>query len=441
MVQITGKNDNGKTSVLDSIWWALAGTTNIQKVPIRNGEERALIRLDLGELKVERKFRKTAKGNVTTTVTVRPAEIAGVDPKNIPPLGSPQEILDALLDSLSFDPLAFSLMKSRQQFEELRNISELDVDIDALDAANTADFKGRTDINREAKGKRAQAEGVSIQKDLPAERISEDALVGEIEAAGEHNASIETRKARREQARRDVQDEKAAAERFRQSVKEVREIAAARVAELRQEVDRVEKEAKAVGWRKEEMAVENDEHAAALQAKITSAKRLPEPINVSAIREKLAGARETNDAIGERESRDRFLFEAKALETEAAELTERMKGREKQKVDAIKSAKLPLPDLGFGDGFVTYGGLPFEQASDAQRLRVSTAIAMAKNPKLRVIRIRNGSLLDEDNLAILAEMAREEDFQVWIERVDSSGKVGIVMEDGMVKTVNEEASK
>lgn len=36
-------------------------------------------------------------------------------------------------------------------------------------------------------------------------------------------------------------------------------------------------------------------------------------------------------------------------------------------------------------------------------------------------------------MKILGEMAETNDMQVWIERVDSSGKVGFVLEDGRLK--------
>lgn len=104
--------------------------------------------------------------------------------------------------------------------------------------------------------------------------------------------------------------------------------------------------------------------------------------------------------------------------------------------DAIARAKLPVVGIGFGDGVVTYNGIPFDQSSSAEQLRVSMSIAMAANPKLRVIRIIDGSLLDDDSLSAIAEMAQEGDYQVWIERVDTSGKIGIVIEDGMIKSEN-----
>jgi hypothetical protein len=119
-----------------------------------------------------------------------------------------------------------------------------------------------------------------------------------------------------------------------------------------------------------------------------------------------------------------------------------MEAREQAKRDAIAAAEMPVGGLGFGSGEVLLNGLPFEQASDAEQLRASTAIAMAANPKLRVIRIRDGSLLDEGGLSLLADWAKERDYQVWIERVDTSGKHGIVLEDGHVKAARDaEAEK
>ena len=61
------------------------------------------------------------------------------------------------------------------------------------------------------------------------------------------------------------------------------------------------------------------------------------------------------------------------------------------------------------------------------------AIAMAANPKLRVIRVQDGSLLDEEAMRILAEMAQAADYQVWIEVVQSGRSAAIVIEDGAVK--------
>jgi len=64
---------------------------------------------------------------------------------------------------------------------------------------------------------------------------------------------------------------------------------------------------------------------------------------------------------------------------------------------------------------------------------VSAAIGMALNPRLKVMRIQDGSLLDGENLETLAEMARAKGFQIWIERVGGGDPGAIVIEDGSVQ--------
>lgn len=402
IVTIAGKNGAGKTSVLDSIWWALAGTSHIQAQPIRKGQTKARIKLDLGELIVERKFTESG-----STLTVENAEGARFP--------SPQKMLDALLGELSFDPLAFSRMEPRKQFDELRRVSELDVDIDKLDALNKGDYAKRTDINRDAKAKRAQADGIVVGADNIGQPVDEAALVDQLQKAGETNTEIETRKARREAAQKDANQKKTAAVEARNNA-----------AKLRAQADDLDKAAT--------MALAE---AAAIEKKIDEAPELPKPVDVTVLRQKIEQARATNKAITERDQaaarKAQAVKESAALEAQSKTLTDGMEAREKAKADAIARAKLPVAGIGFGAGVVTYNGIPFDQASSAEQLRVSMSIAMAANPKLRVIRITDGSLLDDDSLAAITEMAKAGDYQVWIERVSMDGKVGILIEDGMVK--------
>ena len=100
---------------------------------------------------------------------------------------------------------------------------------------------------------------------------------------------------------------------------------------------------------------------------------------------------------------------------------------------AIENAALPVAGLTFADDVgVKFGGVPFSQLSGAERLKVSLAMGIALNPSLRVLLIRDGSLLDEDNLKVVAEMAERHDMQVWIERVGKGEECSVVLEDGCV---------
>lgn len=388
VVEITGRNAQGKTSVLDCIWWALAGASHIQAQPIRSGETKARIKLDLGEITVERRF--TPNGSSLIVENADGARFPG-----------PQKMLDSLIGALSFDPLAFTRMTPREQFDKLRLVAQLDTDIEKLDGLNRGDFDRRTEINRDAKARRARAEGVVVPADAPEAPIDTKALMDAMTNAAQTNGEIEGRRARRTAAVADIAKLRGDAEVKRQE--------AARLT------------AEAVGL---------DTQAKALQDRLDAAGPLPEPVDVTAIRAQLDNAAARNAGYEARRQREALMQEAMDLEHRAAELTEAIAAREKVKADAIARATLPVPDLGFGDGVVTYKGVPFEQASGAEQLRVSMAIAMAANPKLRVLRIADGSLLDEDSMAQISAMAEARDYQVWIERVDSSGKIGFVIEDG-----------
>lgn len=390
LVEITGKNGAGKSSVLDSIWWALAGTKHIQAVPIRTGETKARIRLDLGELIVERRFSEAG-----STLTVENTEGARYK--------SPQAMLDGLLGALSFDPLAFVHQPPKKQFETLIGIVRLDVDVDQLDGLNRKDFDQRADVNRDAKALRARADGIRVPEGLPGDAVDVASLKDRLENAAKHNAEIETRKGRREQVAVSISDRR-----------------------------KIAKEKRAQALKLQADADEIDAQADDFQARIDAAEPLPGPMDAQAIRAELDHAETINRGIAQREAQAHLAKESAQKEAEAKDLTERINARTQQKAEAIARAKMPVPGLGFGDGVVTFGGIPFDQASTAEQLRVSVAMAMAANPKLRVVRIKEGSSLDASNLALIAGMAKENDFQVWVERVDSSGKVGIVIEDGRV---------
>lgn len=403
LVQITGRNESGKSSTLDAIMCALAGADSLPAMPIRTGEQRAVIRLDLGDIIVERKF---AEGR-DSTITVESAEGAR--------FGSPQRMLDGLLGALTFDPLEFAAQKPADQFETLKAIAKLEVDVDQLDGLNKRDFDKRTDLNRDAKAKRAQADGISVRPGLPEAPLDTAALMSAITDAAKVNAEIETRKARRDDVVRNIASLTADAVRWRDHAKK-----------LRSEADTADK-----------MADDAAASAASQQKRLDEAEPLPEPVNVDEKRKQFETAEATNREIERRDRKRAIVDEAEALEEDAEDLTVAIDARKAEKANAIANAKMPVEGLTFGeDKTVLYNGVPLAQASTAVQIRVSLAIAMAANPKLRVIRIKEGSFLDEDNLALIAKMATEADYQVWLEKVDSTGKVGVYIEDGQVKAID-----
>jgi len=401
LVELTGKNGSGKTSILDSIQWAIEGARHIQSQPIRKGQREARIKLDLGEVIVTRRFSKRDDGSTDTSVIVE-----GANGARFP---SPQKMLDSFLGALTFDPLAFARSDAKQQFNELRRFVP-DVDFDAIDGLNRKDFETRTTVNRQEKEARGAAAQIVVPDGTPAESIDDAALVAELEKAGEHNAAIERERANRTAQVQTMEGKFAAADRARSEAKRLRAQAAL----------------------KENEAGIAEAAGNEIKTRLEVMEAVKEAIDTSVVRAKIAEAKKTNKAVEESQRRGACIERANNLKADSKRLTDQIDARNLSKAKTIAEAKLPIDGLGFGDGFVTLSGVPFEQASDAEQLRASVAIAMAGNPKLRVIRIRDGSLLDSDGMKLLAQMADERDMQVWIERVASDGKVGFVISDGLV---------
>ena len=430
--EVSGKNGAGKTSILDSIWWALAGTRSHQPDPIQHGHDKGRIKLDLGVITVEREFKrqKAAPGKqderITTRLIVKTAKGLVMQ--------SPQSILDQLLGALSFDPLAFARKSAVEQYQALQQACG--VDLQSIDRLNEEDYLARTIANRTAKEKRAAADNISVPAQVP-ERIDVAALVAERKRREKLNGARGHAIARRESLERQVE----AVEQDKSRV--VADSAAAKMATERFD----DEQAAALNRFRAEQAEESlarvsmlgryGEQIAGCKASLGALPEPPAQEVFSDIDEQIEQAGTVNAAAheAERQSRDlgRLEREYEDAEDESIKLTEAMEGRKRDAAKAVEKAALPIPGLSLDNGQVSLDSVPFGQASDADQLRASCAIAMRDNAKLRVLRIRDGSLLDDDSMQILADMATAADFQIWVERVIPSGQDGITIEDGRVK--------
>lgn len=397
VVQITGANGSGKSSVLDAIFMALAGKSAVPSEPVRQGEEKAVIRLDLGEYVVTRRFTKGKDGEEgSTSLTVSSADGKAK-------YGSPQKMLDDLLGTLTFDPLAFSRMDAKLQRVELARLLGITDQLATLERQRKSHFDDRTEVNRDLKSAAARRDAVTVSTEK-VERVDVTAVMSEISEAQHHN----------EQLQRESNHRETKTTHLNQLVQRARDLRR-QAAELIASAEEVEETQKV------------------MQAEIEALPALAEPKDIAPLRQRVLDAQAINTECDRRDQRAALQKEVDELEKSSSHLTKSIEEIEVAKQALIAGAKMPVPDLGFDDEGVTYKALPFAQASGAEQLRVSVAIAMAAKPELRVLRIKDGSLLDETSLAMLEEMADTHDFQCWIERVDTSGSVGIIMEDGTAR--------
>ena len=405
--RISGANGSGKTSLLDAIMLCLRGTRTVPSQPIRKGANKAIIEVDLGEWIVRRTF--TAGGNKNGFLTVEPK-----DGKSR--LQGPQEFLNKLVGPNSFDPLAFIRMEPFQQFKTLYKIVLPEVDPDSLDIEKNPDYLKRRELKKEIKALETRRDAIQVPDNLPMEKRDEARLLKELAEVGEYNARIEREKNQRAEIKR-KQDED-----FLRRKEKVD-----RFTELAQELERLKAEIK-------EDVKERDR----TQRIIEKWEPLAQPKNSAHYTQAITEARILNAAIDKRGQRDELQKEidgiAKRVDTLSAALDE----HEAKQTKAIEEAKFPIPGLAFGNEEVIYEGLPFSQISNADQIRASVAIGMADNPELRVMQIKDGSLLDSSSMAIIAEMCVAQNFQLFCEIVDETGDVGVYLEEGEVKAVNDE---
>jgi len=406
-VVISGKNGAGKTSVLDAIWACLSGGDAGRKIkkPVRNGEENAKIVLELDELIVTR----TWTGDDKTYLTVESKDGAAYK--------SPQAILDALVGRLTFDPLEFAGLKSKEQVAALLDVVDIGVDPAALEVERGEFYDERAIVNREVK----RLEGVLAStttpyKDAPTEEVSATSLVAKLEDAKDVHRK-----------RDDIASD------LERQVNESKRITAA-VINLKEEFDREKKELEKSFTEKEgqlQNDLENNDHNV-----MVTGKELEEISNVlpdiEEIQKEVNDADETNANARAAKAWHEVTKQLKTKQEESKALTDKILAIDKEKSDAIKVAQMPVEGLSFDENGLTFNGVPFAQASSAEQLRISTAMAMAANPKLRVIRVTDGSLLDSDSMKMIEQLAKDNDYQIWIEVVDDSGKMGVYIEDGAV---------
>jgi DNA repair exonuclease SbcCD ATPase subunit len=391
-VVIGGANGSGKSSTIDTIEMCLGGKKRIPKEPVRKGAKKARGVVETADLVVTRTW--NAKG---TQLEVRPKE------KGAAALASPQKVLDKLVGTLSFDPLEFSRMDSKKQSETLRELVGLDFSL--LDKKREQCYTERRDLGRDLKKAKGHLENLFYDESLgEIEQVPMPDLLKELERRRAHNTENDAK---------------------RTKLETLREKGRAGKAEVSRLVD-------ALTAAKEALAEINTD-GKALAAEV---KQL-EDEDCAEVQSRIANASKNNEQIHANAEYKRTEAEVDALQSSYDTLTEKITQVDDTKTDAIFRAVYPVDGLEALDDGVYIDGVPWGQASQAEQLKCSIAIGFALNPKLKILLIRDGSLLDSDSLAAVSKMAEEAGGQCWIETVtdgdDGGGRATVVIEDGAVK--------
>lgn len=393
VIVVGGKNGTGKTSLMQSIAMAMGGKDEVPLQPLRQGEEKGKIVVELENLIVTRTF--TPKGS-TLKVTAKDGAT----------YSRPQTMLDELRGELTFDPLEFSRMDSKKQAETLQVLAGLD--FDSMEEKRSKLHEDRKIVNRDFKTSKARLDAASLHEDTPPKEISIVALADELEEAEDTNRL-------NEEIRQLVNKTSDQVQAFDREI----EMLTGKIQELQLGIEKTAELRKAEKSR-------YDRQASTVEAL--------EDVDTSDIKQRIRDAEGTNQKVRENAAWGILKKENKTLADESAALTKKIDKIKSDKAKALREAKLPIDGLGLSVDGVTFNDLPFAQCSSAEQLRISVAMGMAMNPKLRILMIRDGSLLDEDNLAAIDKMAKDGDYQIWLEVVtDDPSKATVFIEDGTVK--------
>lgn len=407
LVIVGGKNGAGKSSVLTSIAAALGGADFIPDVPIRAGQERAEINIELDNLLVRRTF--TPKGSYLTVTTKD-----GMRAQN------PQEVLDKLVGKLSYDPMAFLLDKN--QGETLRKIAGLDFTEWAK--ARIDRYAERTMVNRELTKANAALNTMTLYGDVPAEPVELASILKEQREAADKNAANANQ---RREAQEIVRDRDNAIERINKCQKEIESLERqlASVREIKATLETALADLRVRDQKASEvLAGLKDEDLSKFTEMLHRAQNLNARINANAARAKAVVLRD-------------------GLQIKVETLTREIETLDAAKEKRLREAAYPVEGLTLSaDGAVLFKGIPLNQCSTRDQLLVSTAIGAALNPKLRIMLIRRGNDLDSDGLKALNDWAEKNDFQIWLERVSENEKPTVLIEDGHVagEAVSNEAT-
>jgi DNA repair exonuclease SbcCD ATPase subunit len=395
---IGGKNKAGKSSVLTAIEMCLGGADAIPPEPLRKGATKGHARLDLGDIVVTRSF--TARG---TTLNIKTADGETVK--------SPQELLNSLIGRISFDPSEFSRLDPKARMAMLQTI--VGIDFSAIDKKRNETFVKRTEVGRRLKEAEARLKTSVFYPDAPKEEVSAADLLEEMNKRQAHNA------------------ENALA---LSKVQKQHEIVEQAGAELKSAETAIANAEKALEDAKEEFFTCQKvlDASVRLCLQMQEAANLLQDQDVAEIKDKIAASDEINKKVRANFARNQETAAVRKLDADHDALTAYIESCNETKEEMLATAKFPIEGLGLSDAGVTFNGLPFEQCSSAESIEVSMAIGLALNPKLPVVLIKHGSLIDDEQLEVVRRIAEAHKAQVIIERVGGGDECAVIIEDGHI---------
>ena len=382
---IGGKNGQGKTSVLDSIAWALGGDRFKPSKAQREGSvayPHLKVTLSNG-LVVERKGK-----NSSLKVT---------DPEGNK---SGQQVLNGFIDELAINLPKFMNSTSQEKARTLLQIIGVGEQLYALEKKEKELYSERLQTGRIADQKKKYADEQVFYEGAPNELISPSELIAQQQAILARNGENQRKRMALDSIKQSLvfaeQDLIRAQEEYRKKQEYLDK--------LKNDLVIAEKDALDL----------QDESTAELEENIRNIDEINRKVRANLDKEK-----------AEEEARNyQKIYD---------NLTNDIEKVRKEKLDLLTNANLPLPELSVEDGEITYKGQKWDNMSGAEQLKVSTAIVRKLNPNCGFILLDKLEQMDQQTLKEFGQWLEEQGLQAIGTRVSTGDECSIIIEDGYVK--------
>lgn len=389
---VGGNNNQGKTSVLDALAWALGGEKFRPNAAQRDGAVApAHLRVTLSNgVVVERKGK-----NSSLTVTDPTGRRSG------------QQLLNAFVEPLALDLPRFMEASDKEKADILLRIIGIGNELHLRDMEIKSIYDKRTFTGQLAQQKKYFADELISYPDAPEQPLSASDLI-------RRQQDILARNGENQRLRQQAQELARQEQQCLDELKRTRE----RIAELeklREELDT--KHTKLFNQRKNaEKTVDQlqDESTAELEASIQSIE-------------------ETNRKVRANLEKARAEDEAAKYASDYDKLTDALEQKRKERLALLNGADLPLPELSVEDGALTYKGKRWRDMSGSDQLRVAAAIVRRLNPDCGFVLLDKLEQMDMTTLEEFGHWLEAEGLQAIATRVSTGSECQIIIEDGMVK--------
>lgn len=389
---VGGNNNQGKTSVLDALAWALGGERFRPDAAQRDGAiAPAHLKVTLSNgVVVERKGK-----NASLTVTDPTGRRSG------------QQLLNAFVEPLALDLPRFMDASDKEKADILLRIIGIGAELHTRDLEIKGLYDKRTFTGQLAAQKKHFAEEMISYPEAPDEPVSASELIRQqqdILARNGENQRLRAQYAELEQQVQQCVDE----------LKRTRE----RIATLQQLADELDaKHTKLFNQRetaRKTVSQLQDESTAELEASIRDIE-------------------ETNRKVRANLEKSRAEDEAAQYASEYDRLTESIQQKRADRMALLNGADLPLPGLSVEDGVLTYNGKRWRDMSGSDQLRVAAAIVRRLNPDCGFVLLDKLEQMDMTTLQEFSAWLEAEGLQAIATRVSTGSECQIIIEDGMVK--------